>query len=106
MPSLATASICVRCFPLYDRGMSNCSSSCPTQDHATWGECVRAKGLRVGWAASHKGIDRTKEKQWEKGLEEYRSARAQGIQPASTNVRDVRAAVAASDAAGTAVKSG
>lgn len=83
--------------------MSNCSSSCPTQDHASWGECVRSKGLRVGWAASHKGIDRTKEKRWEQGLQEYRDARAAGIQPASTNVRDVRAAVAASEATGTAV---
>ncbi len=86
--------------------MSNCSSSCPTKDHATFGECLRSKNLRVGWAASHKGIDRTKEKRWEQGLQEYRDARAAGIQPASTNVRDVRAAVAASDAAGTAVKSG
>ena len=85
--------------------MSNCSSSCPTQDHASWGECVRSKGLRVGWAASHKGIDRTKEKRWEQGLQEYRDARAAGIQPASTNVRDVRAAVSASEAAGVAVSS-
>jgi hypothetical protein len=83
--------------------MSNCSSSCPTQDHSSWGACVRAKGLRVGWAASHKGIDRTKEKKWEQGLQEYRDARAAGIQPASTNVRDVRAAVAASEATGSAV---
>lgn len=86
--------------------MSNCSSSCPTQDHSSWGACVRAKGLRVGWAASHKGIDRTKEKKWEQGLQEYRDARALGIQPASTSERDVRAAVAASDAAGVAVGSG
>ena len=85
--------------------MSNCSSSCPTKDHGSWGECVRSKGLRVGWAASHKGIDRTKEKRWEQGLQEYRDARAAGIQPASTNVRDVRAAVSASEAAGVAVSS-
>lgn len=83
--------------------MSQCSSSCPTQDHASWGECVRAKGLRVGWAASHKGIDRTKEKRWERDLQEYRDARAAGIQPATTSVQDVRAAVAASEATGTAV---
>lgn len=24
-----------------------CTSSCPTQDHASWGECVRDKGLSV-----------------------------------------------------------
>lgn len=24
-----------------------CTSSCPTQDHASWGECVRAKHLNT-----------------------------------------------------------
>lgn len=24
-----------------------CSSSCPTQDHESWGECVRSKGLAI-----------------------------------------------------------
>ena len=27
--------------------MSNCTSSCETQDHETWGECVKAKSLKV-----------------------------------------------------------
>lgn len=27
----------------------SCSSSCPTRDHASWGECVRAKGLKAQW---------------------------------------------------------
>lgn len=82
--------------------MSNCSVNCPTQDHATYGECLRAKNLRVGWAASHKGIDRTKEKRWERNLEDYRAAREQGIQPSSTSPAAVKAAVAASDATGKA----
>lgn len=82
--------------------MSNCSSSCPTQDHATYGECLRAKNLRVGWAASAKGLDLTKEKKWEKNLEDYRNVRKQGIQPASTSPASIRSAVAASDRTGTA----
>lgn len=24
-----------------------CSSSCPSQDHESWGECVRDKGLAI-----------------------------------------------------------
>lgn len=39
--------------------MSNCTSGCPTKDHATWGECVRAKGLRVAYCNSAKGHDYT-----------------------------------------------
>jgi hypothetical protein len=80
----------------------SCASSCPTQDHATYGECLRSKNLKVGWAASHKGLDRSTDKAWEKNLEDYRSARKQGIQPSSTQPGAVRAAVEASNATGTA----
>ena len=56
--------------------MSNCSSGCKTQDHESWGACVRAKNTRVGWAASAAGRDRTTEKKWDKELSDYRDARA------------------------------
>lgn len=56
----------------------------------------------MAWAASHKGADYTKEKKWEKGLEAYREARKQGIQPASTRPSDVQAAVAESNRTGAA----
>lgn len=46
----------------------SCSTGCPTQDHQSWGECVRSKGLRVAWAASAKGLDLTREKKWDKEL--------------------------------------
>lgn len=48
--------------------MSNCSSGCLTKDHASWGECVRAKNTRVGWAASASGLDRTKDKKFDAEL--------------------------------------
>ena len=32
----------------------SCTSSCPTQDHANWGECVRAKNLGVKQGESTK----------------------------------------------------
>jgi len=27
----------------------HCSASCPTQDHGSWGECVRAKSIAAMW---------------------------------------------------------
>lgn len=27
----------------------NCTSNCPTSDHATFGECMRAKNIRPMW---------------------------------------------------------
>lgn len=62
----------------------NCTSACPTKDHESWGECVRSKGLRIGWAASAKGIDATTEKKWNKNLDEYESLVRQGVQPRNT----------------------
>ena len=62
--------------------MSNCSTGCPTPGaHATWGECMRAKNTRVGWAASASGLDASKEKRFQRNLQNYRDARAQGARP-------------------------
>ena len=47
----------------------SCSSGCPTPGaHETWGECVRSKNTRVGWAASAAGRDLTTEKKWDAEL--------------------------------------
>ena len=82
--------------------MSNCSTGCPTQDHANWGECVRAKNTRVAWAASARGFDATREKRFQKELDDYRSARSQGIQPGGTTTSKIREAVELSDRSGRA----
>jgi hypothetical protein len=82
--------------------MSNCSSGCQTKDHATWGECVRSKNTRVAWAASAKGMDLTTEKKWDKNLQDYRDARAQGVQPQGTQDHQIRAAMELSERTGTA----
>jgi hypothetical protein len=84
--------------------MSNCSSGCPTQDHDSYGECLRSKGMRIGWARSHLGVDFTRQKKWDKRLAEYRDARRQGIQPASSKLRDIRAAVDISNKTGVAFR--
>jgi hypothetical protein len=80
----------------------SCRSGCPTQNHVNWGECVRAANLHIGYAASAKGLDATSQKKWDKELALYRSAREQGIQPAGTTTKSVRAAIDMSDKAGKA----
>lgn len=83
--------------------MSDCSSGCPTPGaHKTWGECMRAKNTRVGWANSANGVDLTKEKRFQKELSDYESARAQGIQPGGTTAAKIKEAVELSDRSGRA----
>ena len=72
-----------------------CRSGCPTQDHDSWGECAR-ESVRFGFWYSQ-GVQR--ENDWNSELAEYRAARKQGISPASTQRKDIRAAVALSEAA-------
>lgn len=80
-----------------------CSSRCENPgSHANMGECLRAKGVRVAYANEAGGFDATAQKVFDRNLDAYQAARAQGIQPASTNRRDVDAAIAKSDAAGKA----
>lgn len=69
----------------------SCSSGCLTQDHKSWGDCIRAKRLRVGQ------VDATAQRKWDKELGLYESARAQGIQPAGTTTQRVREALELSD---------
>jgi hypothetical protein len=68
--------------------------------HATFGECMRSKNLKIAYCQSHEGIDATKQRKWDRELDMYASARAQGIQPQGTKESDVRAALDISDATG------
>jgi polysaccharide deacetylase 2 family uncharacterized protein YibQ len=43
-------------------------------------------------------------RKWDAELQAYRDARSQGIQPASTKMKDIKAAVAASNHFGSAFK--
>ncbi len=60
-----------------------CTTGCPTQDHASWGECVRAKGLTV----APLGESGETNKAWRADLDAYAKARANGLQPAGTTKR-------------------
>lgn len=68
-----------------------CSSSCPTRDHKTFGECVRAKGLHIS-PAINDGYG-TRQRAWDRELDSYESAVQQGLSPAGTKQHHVDAAI-------------
>jgi len=83
--------------------MSNCTSSCKTQDHETYGECLKQNTpMFMGVSPTKNGWDQDAVKRDEKELASYRNAIAQGIEPRSTRNKDIDAAVAISNDAGKA----
>lgn len=68
--------------------------------HATFGECVRAKKLNIGYCQSARGLDRTWQRKNEAELALYARAREQGIKPAGTSEAATRFALEMSDRAG------
>lgn len=68
----------------------------------TFGECIRNKGLRIGFCRSAAGFDYSQHKAWNKELDDYASARGQGVQPAGTKLAQIRDALDRSDASGKA----
>lgn len=81
-----------------------CSSSCPTKDHETYGQCMRSKGVRAVGVDISKGFEQSKERKWNRDLDAYADARRQGIQPASTNRSSVDEAVKLSNDYGVAAQ--
>jgi len=79
----------------------SCRSGCPTKDHSSWGECLKASNIQMnsGDAASNKTMT---SKKWDAELQAYRDARKQGIQPAGTSMRKIREAVEISNKTGVA----
>jgi hypothetical protein len=74
-----------------------CTSGCPTQNHKSWGECLRAKNLVVNYTnavGTQKYLDDE--------LSRYQSAVKNGIEPRSTKMKDIVAAERLSDSAGKA----
>jgi hypothetical protein len=66
-----------------------CSSGCPTQDHASYGECLRSKTARVAYANSVNGWDASKQKRWDGELSRYRDLVSQGLEPKGTTHREM-----------------
>lgn len=63
---------------------------------------IKTLSLNAGDAKSGFIENGYTQKSWDRELKEYRDARAQGIQPKTTRLKDVRAAVEASDKTGKA----
>lgn len=68
-----------------------CSASCLTKDHRTWGECIRAKSLQVSPAISDGYA--TRQRGWDRELDNYESATRQGLSPAGTKQHHIDAAM-------------
>lgn len=68
-----------------------CRTGCPTQDHTSWGECARAADIQIDRHALKHGGQQVETRK-DQRLERYQSARANGLQPKSTQWKDVRAA--------------
>lgn len=76
--------------------MSNCTSGCRTQDHESYAECLQSK--RPLDKNSTRSVDPLYAREYRNAVEinEYKAARAQGIQPKGSKLSDIRYAVAAS----------
>jgi hypothetical protein len=81
----------------------SCTTGCQTQDHASWGECMRSKSLRVLWSASatDPGMDAAFQRKNDRELNLYADVRKQGIQPDNTSTPAIQRAVEISDKTGT-----
>jgi hypothetical protein len=79
--------------------LSNCRTGCRTQDHESYGECLRESNISIG----NEQVSSTLKKN-EKELTAYRDARKVGIQPASTRMKDIQKAVRVSEVTGRAAK--
>ncbi len=83
--------------------MSNCTSSCKTKDHDSYGECIRSNTpMFVGVNPTKTGWDQDKVKKDEREIQSYWDATRQGIEPRSTRKKDIDAAVKLSNDAGKA----
>lgn len=79
-----------------------CRSGCRTQDHQSWGECLRAAQLGAYGFRASKGEDGTAQKKWDRELEGFRAASKEGMKPDGTTWAKIDQARRLSDKAGAA----
>lgn len=71
----------------------HCTSGCSTGGHASWGACLRAKALRIGYCRSSIGHDRTRQNKWDRELGLFAEAKDAGIMPDGTRTHNTRFAM-------------
>ena len=79
-----------------------CRTGCLTQDHATWGDCLRASNIQMSTGDANGELVNNgwTNKKWNNELKAYRDARAQGIQPDGTSTAQIQKAVDVSNKTG------
>jgi len=79
-----------------------CRSGCVTQNHDSWGDCLRASNIQMSTGDANGGLvdGGWTNKKWDNELKLYRDARAQGIQPEGTSTAKIRKALDISDKTG------
>ena len=82
---------------------NNCTSGCKTKDHASYGECLRSNTPNVRNSTQSTSGLYSMERHNALEINEYKAARAQGIQPAGTKLHQIREAVAQSQKSDTAL---
>lgn len=67
-----------------------CRTGCREGNHRSWGECARSANLQIDRhaLAGHRNAEQDKDRR----LNAYASLRKAGVQPKSTDWKDVRAA--------------
>jgi hypothetical protein len=80
----------------------NCRTGCKEKNHETYIECLRDSNLHVNTGDAGRAQSSMTAKKWDKELDAYKAARAEGIQPAGTTMRAINEARDASDRLGAA----
>lgn len=82
----------------------SCRTGCPTQNHSSWGDCLRASNIQMSTGDANGAVIESgwNKKRWNSELNLYREARAQGIQPDGTSIAKVRKAIDVSEKTGVA----
>ena len=83
----------------------SCASSCKTQDHSSYGECLRSKRVATtGLETTNPSFATTRQKKWDKELDAYEAARKQGVQPEGTTLPKIQKAMRISEETGKAYR--
>jgi hypothetical protein len=82
-----------------------CASSCKTQDHSSYGECLRSKRVATtGLESTNPSFSTTRQKKWDAELNAYEAAIKQGVQPEGTTLPKIEHAMRVSEETGVAYR--
>lgn len=68
-----------------------CRTGCPTQDHASWGECARAADIHTQWLGGT-GVSFGDQKRFAKTNSDFRQAVKDGLNPSAVSDQAIRTA--------------